>query len=390
MRYNKRQESKKTSACIKERKPVCRAAALGMAGAVLALHAGTAAACIPADAAACPQGQQKLPVPHLTVDTGIPLTAEEGDKQASDSPEQESVLKRWDIDTGRLPPEEDDQIPSVPEEIREYFEEAVADTVEKYEGSTPPASDMSRYSLRSDAIRAEVMAKAHRLMKKESGRILDRMNSFALSFGGPAIAKMARSHQPGLLMVDRTIHGPYENYQTPERTVPETQLDFPWESCITLSDDWGWVPRPRWKSPEKVINLLIEIVAKGGSLVLGVGPTPEGLIQPEAVERLHAIGQWMRQNGRAIYNTRAVKHYHDGNVWFTGNKDGKTVYAFYLLPEGERLPAQVSWTGNLPGKGGSVRLVSNGKKLKYKVKDGKVTVTLPKNLPAQSVALEIR
>ena len=206
----------------------------------------------------------------------------------------------------------------------------------------------------------------------------------------PAIAKMARSHQPGLLMVDRTIHGPYENYQTPERTVPETQLDFPWESCITLSDDWGWVPRPRWKSPEKVINLLIEIVAKGGSLVLGVGPTPEGLIQPEAVERLHAIGQWMRQNGRAIYNTRAVKHYHDGNVWFTGNKDGKTVYAFYLLPEGERLPAQVSWTGNLPGKGGSVRLVSNGKKLKYKVKDGKVTVTLPKNLPAQSVALEIR
>ena len=85
-----------------------------------------------------------------------------------------------------------------------------------------------------------------------------------------------------------------------------------------------------------------------------------------------------------------MKHYHDGNVWFTGNKDGKTVYAFYLLPEGERLPAQVSWTGNLPSKNGSVRLVSNGKKLKYKVKDGQVTVTLPKNLPAQSVALEIR
>ena len=172
-----------------------RAAALGMAGAVLALHAGTAAACIPADAASCPQGQQKLPVPHLTEDTGIPLTAEEGDKQASDSPEQESVLQRWDIDTDRLPPEEDDQIPTVPEEIREYFEEAVADTVEKYDGSTPPASDMSRYSLRSDAIRAEVRAKAHRLMKKESGRILDRMNSFALSFGGPAIAKMAADMQ---------------------------------------------------------------------------------------------------------------------------------------------------------------------------------------------------
>jgi alpha-L-fucosidase len=139
-----------------------------------------------------------------------------------------------------------------------------------------------------------------------------------------------------------------------------------------------------------VINLLIEIVAKGGSLVLGVGPTPEGLIQPEAVERLQAIGKWMRQNGKAIYNTRSVKNYHDGNVWFTGNKDGRTVYAFYMLSEGEKLPAQVSWTGNLPSKKGSIRLVSNGKKLSYKVKDGQVTVTLPKGLPAQSVAMEIK
>lgn len=102
----------------------------------------------------------------------------------------------------------------------------------------------------------------------------------------PHIAQMALRQQPGLIMVDRTIHGEYENYQTPERTIPETQLNYPWESCIPLSDDWGWVPRPRWKTPEKVINTLIEIVAKGGNLVLGVGPTPEGLIQPEATERL--------------------------------------------------------------------------------------------------------
>ena len=82
-----------------------------------------------------------------------------------------------------------------------------------------------------------------------------------------------------------------------------------------------------------------------------------------------------------------MKHYHDGNVWFTGNKDGRTVYAIYMLPEGEQLPKQVSWTGNLPKK--SVRLVSSGKKLSYKVKNGQVTVTLPKGLKKQSVALEV-
>ena len=204
----------------------------------------------------------------------------------------------------------------------------------------------------------------------------------------PRIAQMARSHQPGLIIVDRTIHGPYENYQTPERTIPETQLDYPWESCIPLSDDWGYVKRPRWKSPEKVVNTLIEIVAKGGNLVLGVGPTPEGLIQPEAVERLKKIGDWMKRNGKALYNTTVTPHYNDGNVWFTASKDGKTTYAIYMLNEGETLPAQISWTVNLPKK--SVHLVANGKKLKAKVKDGRVTVTLPSGLPQQSVAMEIR
>ena len=64
----------------------------------------------------------------------------------------------------------------------------------------------------------------------------------------PRIAEMARRNQPGIIMVDRTIHGPYENYQTPERTIPETQLNYPWESCIPLTNDWGYVNHPTWKS----------------------------------------------------------------------------------------------------------------------------------------------
>ena len=200
------------------------------------------------------------------------------------------------------------------------------------------------------------------------------------------IATMARSRQPGLIMVDRTIHGPYENYQTPERTIPQQQLDFPWESCIPLTNDWGWVPRPTWKSPEKVINTLIEIVAKGGNLVLGVGPTPEGLIQPEAVERLEAIGKWLKTNGKAIYNTQITKEYNDGDVWFTGSKDGKHLYAIYLLKEGDSLPNTISWKGNLPK--GSVKLLNTGKKLKTKKQGNQVTITLPQGMKNQSFALE--
>ncbi|MBR6842649.1 MAG: alpha-L-fucosidase [Prevotella sp.] len=203
----------------------------------------------------------------------------------------------------------------------------------------------------------------------------------------PELARIARSNQPGILIVDRTIHGPYENYQTPERTIPETQLNFPWESCITLSDDWGWVPRPRFKSPEKVIGILIEIVAKGGNLVLGVGPTPEGLIEPEAVNRLQKIGEWLKANGKAIYNTTITPHFNEGNVWFTKAKDDSRYYAIYRLNDGEQLPSTISWSENLPKK--SIRLVSNGKRIKYKISENCVTVYLPKGLPQQSLAMEI-
>ena len=200
------------------------------------------------------------------------------------------------------------------------------------------------------------------------------------------VLQKARKRYPGLISVDRTIRGKNENYQTPERGVPATQLDYPWESCITLSNDWGWVPNAPFKSPQKVIGTLAEITAKGGCLLLGVGPTPEGEIEPAVVERLHAIGEWLRANGKAIYNTRTTPNYHCGNLWFTADKDGRTLYAIYALPDGETLPATLEWTGNEPV--GKVKLLKGNKTLKCVKKDGKVQVTLPKGIANEPVALQ--
>lgn len=69
------------------------------------------------------------------------------------------------------------------------------------------------------------------------------------------IAVMARSNRPDLLIVDRTVRGKYENYQTPERSVPAEQLPYPWESCISLSSDWGWIPNATFKTPVEMIVL---------------------------------------------------------------------------------------------------------------------------------------
>jgi len=98
------------------------------------------------------------------------------------------------------------------------------------------------------------------------------------------------------------------------------------------------------------------------------------------------VGEWLRQNGQAIYNTRTTPTYNDGNVWFTANKDGSTLYAIYALPDGESLPQTLEWAGNTPQ--GKMTLLNTGKKIKYKVEGEKVKVTLPKGLKDEPLAIQ--
>jgi len=215
---------------------------------------------------------------------------------------------------------------------------------------------------------------------------------FSQEIDMPRIAEMARKAQPGILMVDRTVHGPYENYQTPEQKIPEKQLAYPWESCMTLGGAWGFVPNDKYKSAAKVIHSLIEVTAKGGSLLLGVGPKADGTLPEEVVTRLDEIGQWLDVNGEAIYNTRATKEYQDGNTWFTQSKDGRTKYALVCLPEGKPAPKVIEWEGNVPGKGSRITLVQNGKPVKWQKEGNKVKIWLPagiagKRLPALAFSM---
>lgn len=200
------------------------------------------------------------------------------------------------------------------------------------------------------------------------------------------IATMTRQHQSDIMIVDRTIRGKYENYQTPERSIPAEQLPFPWESCIPLSSDWGWIPDAKFKTPSEVIALLIEVTAKGGNLLLGVGPTPDGIIQPEVETILSEVGSWLKDNGKGIYNTRITENYNSNNVWFTADKDKKTIYALYIPNEEPGYPSYIEWEGNNPIKGGKITLQQNGKRVKWETKNNKTRITLPKiknnaNLP---------
>jgi len=149
----------------------------------------------------------------------------------------------------------------------------------------------------------------------------------------PKIAAMARAKQPGMLIVDRTVAGEYENYLTPEAMIPSETNPIPWESCMPMSTSWSYVPNAKNKSANTLIHMLCNAVSKGGNFLLNVAPGPDGDWDDSSYYRLKEIGSWMKVNDEAIYGTTIIKPYKEGKFVFT--KKGNAVYAIYLADETE-------------------------------------------------------
>ncbi len=177
----------------------------------------------------------------------------------------------------------------------------------------------------------------------------------------PRIAGMARRHQPGLIVVDRTVHGPYEDYRTPEQRVPAGILPYPWETNLTMTQSWGHTFEPEYKSAEQLIHILIDVVSKGGNFLLNVAPTPEGTFEEEAYRRLAEIGDWMEVNGEGIYETRPFQLFGEGeSLRFTQSRDGKDIYIFALeWPGGELVVGSLGAGALRLGEGAEITLLGH-------------------------------
>ena len=188
------------------------------------------------------------------------------------------------------------------------------------------------------------------------------------------IVDEARKIQPGILSVDRTVGGPYENYVTPEMCVPEEPLGVPWESCLTLGTDFTYEYADRYKSPRELVNTLVGIVAKGGNLALNVSPQPDGRIPVDAMDSLRGLGEWLKVYGEAIYGTRVCAPYQSGNISFT--RKGDAVYAIRLFPV-----AQESVDSKLfipyAGRVSKVTMLDSGEDVSFVPGEGGITVAVP-------------
>ncbi len=196
----------------------------------------------------------------------------------------------------------------------------------------------------------------------------------------PELVRKARERQPGLIVVDRAVEGPYQNYLTPENQVPGKLLPYPWESCIIMGGGWSYSFNARYKSARSLIQMLADIVAKGGNLLLNIAPSPEGTWDDEAYARLREIGSWMKINSEAIYDSHPLAPYREGKMAYTQLKDGRA-YALYLADTNEKLlPAEISLSTITPARNAAVTLLGAKENLAWEKRGNEVFVLIPESM----------
>ena len=216
------------------------------------------------------------------------------------------------------------------------------------------------------------------LAKTKNGYIKHRMVNQDIKMD--ELVTKARQKQPGLIVVDRAVYGKNQNYLTPENRVPDKELPYPWESCIISGGGWAHTKNAKYMSGRQGIQMLVDVVAKGGNLLLNIAPTPEGEWQQGAYNLLSEFKDWININGEGIYNSRVLKPYKEDNICMTRQANGNA-YFFYMCKEDETtMPEEIIIKSHQPVKNGKVTLLGYNKVLKWEPFEKGFKVYIPKKI----------
>lgn len=215
--------------------------------------------------------------------------------------------------------------------------------------------------------------------------VLDESNAhFAAggSFEYERLYGMIHTLQPHAVVLNNRHSPPLpgEDVQGFEQDLPgentagfnETQIyDYPLEVCMTINDNWGYHATDKnHKSTRRLIHVLARSASVGGNLLLNVGPTPLGEIQPEHARRLKEMGMWLQRNGLSIYGTRAGVVPPSSGVVSTRRGDTHYIHLLDYVSDCVRIEG-------LPQNVSQARLVSDGSPVKMERREDEAILTLP-------------
>ena len=173
------------------------------------------------------------------------------------------------------------------------------------------------------------------------------------------------------------------DFATPEQRVGTYDIENPWESCITICNQWAWKPDDKMKSLEQSLFTLIKTVGGGGNLLFNVGPMPDGRIEPRQVERLKEMGSWLEKYGEAIYGTKGGPY--KPNQWLASTRKGNTVYLHLMNYKKQQL--EVPFPEDV--KIESCKILK-GKKLDFEKSSEVLKIELPKNNNELVTVVEVK
>lgn len=200
------------------------------------------------------------------------------------------------------------------------------------------------------------------------------------------MAAMVRKYQPGLLVVDRCVRGPNENYITPEgeKAMPCGHQPYPWEACTHIGRYWNYSPNDDLKSTGELVRYLCCATARGGNYLLGIGPDEYGEFSPSLVTRMHELGDWLKQHGEAIYDTAPIAPCEQGNCLFTARRNGARYAIVQAADDTARPPESVTVPAKLLKQGDRISLLPFDVTLSSEAAtNGQCTVRLPETARAK-------
>lgn len=177
--------------------------------------------------------------------------------------------------------------------------------------------------------------------------------------------------EPNSLNNDQSVG----DYLTPEQQIGKLNMTQPWESCITIANQWAWKPDDAMKPLKECIQTLVKTAAGNGNLLLNTGPMMDGRMEARQVALLKAMGAWLQQYGESIYGTKGGP-YAPGSTYAATRKDNKIYLHIFEKANGAiDLPA-------LPGaKITKAYLLNSNTEIKFSTTATSIHIVLPASLP---------